>query len=129
MRKRSLWTIAMLTGCCILAGCSNQGTQTDTAQQSQEESVADTEENTDQNTPPEKLDGEATGWRKTGWRTTRWSGTGRKRPRWRKAGRRGTGRKRRTGRTESGTDRIRCTKYIYGRCRGNGRKHQFHRDG
>lgn len=59
MRKRSLWTIAMLTGCCILAGCSNQGTQTDTAQQSQEESVADTEENTDQNTPPEKLDGEA----------------------------------------------------------------------
>lgn len=60
MRKRSLWTIAMLTGCCILAGCSNQGTQTDTAQQSQEESVADTEENTDQNTPPEKPDGEAT---------------------------------------------------------------------
>lgn len=59
MRKRSLWTIAMLTGCCILAGCSNQGTQTDTAQQSQEESVADTEENTDQNTPPEKPDGEA----------------------------------------------------------------------
>lgn len=59
MRKRNLWTIAMLTGCCILAGCSNQGTQTDTAQQTQEESVADTEENTDQNTPPEKPDGEA----------------------------------------------------------------------
>lgn len=33
MRKRNLWIIAMLTGCCILAGCSNQGTQTDTAQQ------------------------------------------------------------------------------------------------
>ena len=59
MRKRNLWTLAMLTGCCILAGCSNQSTQTDTAQQSQEESVADTEENTDQNTPPEKPDGEA----------------------------------------------------------------------
>lgn len=58
MRKRNLWTIAMLTGCCILAGCSNQSTQTDTAQQTQEESTA-ADENTDQNTPPEKPDGEA----------------------------------------------------------------------
>ena len=58
MRKRTLWTLAMLTGCCILAGCSNQSTQTDTAQQTQEESTA-ADENTDQNTPPEKPDGEA----------------------------------------------------------------------
>ena len=58
MRKRNLWIIAMLTGCCILAGCSNQSTQTDTAQQTQEESTA-ADGNTDQNTPPEKPDGEA----------------------------------------------------------------------
>lgn len=58
MRKRTLWTLAMLTGCCILAGCSNQSTQTDETQQTQEESTA-ADENTDQNTPPEKPDGEA----------------------------------------------------------------------
>lgn len=58
MRKRTLWTLAMLTGCCILAGCNNQSSQTDETQQMQEESTA-ADENTDQNTPPEKPDGEA----------------------------------------------------------------------